>query len=403
MKKSRLLQEIGRRLEEARLRNPDRPGRKLLVHWPDLLEVVTIHDAEEFGDELDALREAEKNNLVSIEWNRRNRDEPAKIRIPFDAEEDLFDLLDTREPKELLLQTRGCLERAAQWNGERWKRWCNARIALLDEGKPVYPLRWRRPESILPLLEGLYSLDQRKWEDNTYIRAASVAIGFDSKRLSAIQTTMETLLSDLRGQPTNLADLGIVETPRTILMAGPIQLHFEHRVIVPGHTAGAYGLISEQVHLARTITTSAKRIITVENHTTFHQIAGRDERRETLILQSSYPTRGIVALFKKLPLDIPCYHFGDTDPAGYEILHQLRIETKRQILPFLMSYLAGDKPLSETDRQILERLLKEAEEDIRPALQSMAASGTKGHHEQERYEKPNLPEWPFYALPSQGA
>ena len=83
---------------------------------------------------------------------------------------------------------------------------------------------------------------------------------------------------------------------------------------------GIIGLDEADLARAIRITTTAERLLTIENRkTTFRQIAERNANGASLVIATSYPTPGIKLLLSKLPADLPHWHFGDTDPYGFDI------------------------------------------------------------------------------------
>ena len=112
-----------------------------------------------------------------------------------------------------------------------------------------------------------------------------------------------------------------------------------------------------------------------------------------------FPTKALIRLLGLLPQDLPVFHFGDTDPAGFHILSKLRETSKRPVRPFLMARRSSKKkcPLSEYDQAILPRLLSDPLlNDVVMDIQLMEDSGCKGDFEQETIGPPDLEAWPFF-------
>jgi hypothetical protein len=155
-----------------------------------------------------------------------------------------------------------------------------------------------------------------------------------------------------------------------------------------------------EIERAVRLETRAERLLTVENaKTTFLQLARADLPRSTLLVATSFPTQAVRRLLEKLPPDLPHFHFGDTDPSGWDILRRLREIHPRPVRPFQMRWRPkpGAAPLSPRDQPILDRLLFDpAMADCHPQLRAMLEAGTKGEFEQESLGPPVLEEWPFY-------
>ena len=148
------------------------------------------------------------------------------------------------------------------------------------------------------------------------------------------------------------------------------------------------------------LTTTAERLLTVENRkTTFLQLARADVPRSTLIVATSFPTQAVRLLLQKLPRSLPHHHFGDTDPAGWDILRKLREVSGRAVPPFHMRWRgkANASPLTQRDHRILTRLLADPRmTDCQAELHAMREAGNKGDFEQESLGVPPLEGWPFY-------
>jgi hypothetical protein len=152
-----------------------------------------------------------------------------------------------------------------------------------------------------------------------------------------------------------------------------------------GH-AGESSLSEEDLARAESIECTARRCISVENETTFHELVRLGSG--DLFVLTSYPNRATVEFLRRLPPGLARYHFGDTDPWGFDVLRCLRAAVVPvEIAPLHMAFApaANAVPLTGRDRKKLARLLAEPLlADVRPALEQMRASGTKGDFEQER-------------------
>ncbi len=93
-------------------------------------------------------------------------------------------------------------------------------------------------------------------------------------------------------------------------------------------------------------------------------------------------------------MDLPHFHFGDTDPAGFFILLKLRQATPRPVAAWQMNWRdMDDSPLLTLyDRRILDRLLASPEmKDCYATMRQMLTSGRKGDYEQEFLRTRGLP------------
>lgn len=130
-----------------------------------------------------------------------------------------------------------------------------------------------------------------------------------------------------------------------------------HREAVPQGHCKAFRLSALDISRADEVITSAKRCLTVENETSFHELAKLQSGE--LLIQTSYPGSGTLSLLNRLPSILEFWHFGDSDEAGFDILDNLRKKSGRDFKPLHM--VRGKVPF-----------------------------------EQEAMGRPNLSEWPFY-------
>ena len=142
--------------------------------------------------------------------------------------------------------------------------------------------------------------------------------------------------------------------------------------------------------------TTATRCLTVENETTFHELAKL--RAGVLLVCTSFPGSGTRAFLRRLPDSMEFWHFGDTDPAGFEILRDLRERAGKPFRSLHMQF--RDDPdsslLTAEEKRALHRLADcPFMREERNTLQAILSAGHKGRFEQESLGRPTTP-WPFY-------
>ncbi|GDY23584.1 hypothetical protein LBMAG56_49310 [Verrucomicrobiota bacterium] len=112
-----------------------------------------------------------------------------------------------------------------------------------------------------------------------------------------------------------------------MLAHGPLRLKLDGEWLDLGRLHGAFRLSQSDIDRAEAIDTTAVRCLTVENETSFHELAKL--RSGVLLIQTSFPGSATVALLKRLPATLEFHHFGDSDEAGFEILRDLRERSER--------------------------------------------------------------------------
>ncbi len=402
MKAPAWLAEFHRQWLRARGGRADAAARAFRRDWEKLLDEAGLRSAE---DREAARREAAAlPQLHLIPFKSKPRF-IHRIELPLESEAWLHELFDSRSGSQL---QEAALRAARTWQEHRHPLLAELWEALLTEiatqfaaGSAASSFSWRAPEAAAELLDLLWHLTAREWPQGTLIRDASTALGRDSKCLEARQPAIERALELLFGRETPLEALGIQTRHSVLHFSGPLTLHFEDGSTFQTDTLRFESTLPiAELERAARVTTPAERLLTVENRkTTFLQLARADTRRATLIVATSFPTQAVRRLLEKLPSGLPHFHFGDTDPAGFDILRRLRETSPRPVRLFHMDWRprADAPPLTARERQILDRLLAdELMNDARETLAAMRHSGLRGDYEQESLGPPDLPGWPFY-------
>jgi hypothetical protein len=232
------------------------------------------------------------------------------------------------------------------------------------------------------------SLTMHSWPPNTLVRDASIAVGLDSKAIERHQAAIHAALTQLFGRATTLEGLGIVSTNSKLQFHGPLTLHFADGTKQDfSHLHHEAFITASELDRAISVTTSASRVITVENtKTTFRNLLAANRAQDALIIATSFPTRAVDIVLRKLPQELPHHHFGDTDPAGYQILLKLRQICSRPVHALGMDWQdAFNSPaLTDQERGIIHKLLAStAMTDRADDLSRMLAAGRRGQFEQE--------------------
>ena len=404
MKHPDWLLELHRQWQAARGRRITVSSRSFSRNWVKLLEDSDTRKAE---DQATAAREAEmleKEGRLVLKRHRYRRYLIEGVSVPLDQEAWLTDLLGISRAVERQQQALEVVREFgsrihARFPGP-WSELCRELEERFREGRSWRPFRWSQPETLRQLLEVLWCLSESDWETGTPIRAASVKVGLDSKGLERHARTFESALSRLHGAPVSLKSLGLVSGDSFVELSGPVSLHFED-----GSSHDFEGLahpILSAADLARCthLTTRAKRLLSIENRkTTFRQFAAENADGGTLIATTSFPTPAFREFLRKLPEGLSHHHFGDTDPAGWQILEKLREASPKPVSAFCMRWrpASGEVPLTPYDQRLLPKLLESGFlTDVRGELEIMATNKDRGDFEQETLGAPSLQGWPFF-------
>jgi hypothetical protein len=349
---SPVLEALARHYERSQAGRTGAARRDVLVLLEHLLDEAGCQEGEKRAVAEQQLQDAESAGLLRRDpVHRRDQTNIHQIRFSPANEAGLYAAIGRVSPA----QHRGTL--AAQFAaatavdvplrwGDSWRAWCERMRDAALAGQSVAPFDRNASEANSRLLELLPKL--LAWEGESLVRFTSCVLCGDSKLLEA-QSTIERdgefagqlrgklgrLLEDITGgQLRTLDDLGIVPNPRSVLVHGPLRLQTDGAWLDFGHLHGSYRLAQEDIQRASEIATTARRCLTVENETSFHELAKL--RSGELLVQTSYPGSGTIALMRRLPTTLEFWHFGDSDEAGFEILRVLREKSERDIQPLHM-------------------------------------------------------------------
>ncbi|HLX68426.1 MAG TPA: Wadjet anti-phage system protein JetD domain-containing protein [Verrucomicrobiae bacterium] len=395
-----ILRELARYYERTQAGRTGVGERDLLLDYEEFFRAAGCADGETRHIAERELMDAGRIGLLTLVTHRRDPKLFQQIRFSREKEALLFARLGEPSPTErrnaLAQQFRDAASSQvlAQWR-EPWERFCAQFADAAQHGESVVP--FERAE--LALNAELLSLMPQllAWKSESLMRFASCVLCGDSKRLESLSGRLGQILNLLtHGKFQSLEELGIFANPRFVLVHGPLRLHINGQPFDLSILAGPCRLSEKDITRAEVITTSASRCLTVENETTFHELAKLQSGE--LLVQTSFPGSGTLTLLERLPKTLAFWHFGDTDPEGYEILRDLRERTRMAFRALHMHYrpLPKSPCLNPDERRKIERLLKSpAMSTERSELEAMYAAGRLGRFEQESLGLPS-PAWPFY-------
>ncbi|GAA5123226.1 hypothetical protein JIN84_11105 [Luteolibacter yonseiensis] len=390
------LAELHRCWQAARGKRVTAASRAFSLDWEDLLDSIGAHSAESRATSLREAESLEKSGRIVLKRHRYRRYIIERVLLPAESEAWLLELFCGTRGEDLQAESLRVVAGFSQHRHCRfpveWAGLCETLHMAFSEGRSIPPFRWSRPETLRRLLEITRQLSSRNWETGTWIRAASVEIGLDSKALELHQRIYESALSRMFGTRISLKAIGLISGTSHVELHGPVCLHFEdgsshdfdglHRVLIS----------ATDLERCVTISTTAEHLLSIENRkTTFPQYAAANVDRRMLIAASSFPTPAFREFLEKLPAALPHNHFGDTDPAGWHILLKLREATTRHVGVHQMKWRPASKPrpLTPYDRNLLEKLLAAPLlADVRSEIQRIADHQDRGDFEQETLGAP---------------
>jgi hypothetical protein len=343
-----ILNVLARRYEVTQVGRTGVGERDLILDYERFLTGAGCHEGESRQLAEQTLRDAEKRGLLTIESHKLDPGLLERIRFRAANEPALFARIGELSPTE---RRRRLAQQFAEVEGEptvpeRWRAswgdFCRSYQAAALTGSSMQPFE----RDDLALNAELLSLLPRllAWSSESLIRFASCVLCGPSKRLEELSGRLgQALAKATRDEIRSLEDVNILSNPRFALIHGPLRIKMEGAWLDLGLLQGPFRLSLEDIAAAELIETTARRCITVENETSFYELAKL--RSAELLVQTSFPGAGTLGLLKRLPTTLDFWHFGDSDEPGFNILADLRTRSGRNFQPLHME--RGREPFEQ--------------------------------------------------------
>ncbi|MBL9042719.1 MAG: hypothetical protein JNM83_14015 [Myxococcales bacterium] len=348
MKTSPILGALARRYEQTQVGRTGAGGRDLILDYERFLAGAGCHDGEARQLAEQTLRDMEKAGLLALETHRLDPRLLERIRFRAAYEAELFAQLGEPTPTERRRRLAAQFAEVEvdpavpeRWRSS-WQEFCRSYQASALAGSSIQP--FERDDSALNA-ELLHLLPRLlAWPSASLIRFASCVLCNKSKRLEELSARLSQALARItRDEIRSLEDVNILSNPRFALIHGPLRIKTGGAWLDLGLLRGPFRLSLEDITSAELIETAASRCITIENETSFYELAKL--RSGELLVQTSFPGSGTLGLLERLPDTLEFWHFGDSDEAGFSILADLRTRSGRDFQPLYME--PGRQPFEQ--------------------------------------------------------
>lgn len=232
-------------------------------------------------------------------------------------------------------------------------------------------------------------------QEEIFVRNLSIRLFGDSKRVEQLEKRVEALLfqyGEFEEKDSVLEECGIVHTPTYVMIKGNGRIRLGTQEIDLSALKGDIALSTESIKELESVAVQGRRVVTVENLTSFHEYGNREDFVIYLGGFHNKIKREFLTFLYAQNQEKEYRHFGDIDAGGFYILEHLKRKTE---IPFTSLYMDAEtlcryadctKLLTNHDRIRLERLEKELEqksqtgaltEDYRAAIRFMLEKGCK--------------------------
>lgn len=322
-------------------------------------------EVEFFSDLNESIRDLEKTELVSVDWLRGGVAGSVSLNIRnLDAAYKYIG----RQPRKQIQ------ERVLSILNEYQESACSLLFAFILAQKKRIELNQNVEyfnSNEIDFEDLIRAVDFiQKNEDEILIRNASLTLFNDSKRLESMISAIESLMrkyGDYEGCEDVLAECNVVKTPTQVLVKGNAVLNLMGQVLDLSKMDGDIGLSTRSLKDVLSVNVLGKRVVTIENLTSFYTYGNRDD---FVIYLGGFHNSVKRKFIKKVFVENTSksyMHFGDIDAGGLYILRHLRNKTGIKFAPMnmdvetLKKYDSCVKSLTKEDLTRLKRLKENAE------------------------------------------
>lgn len=313
------------RAENAAAKEPPRtPGATRSVtlplsekSFPEYLRLQRHADKAECNA---GLQLAERDRAISIDWDRRAGERAQVERIVLRDGAALA--------RHLGIAPRWDVVARAGREFEPHAARHPVLMQVLDAWRNGNLVRGTRAGETAPWLDALQVMQScatRRGEDIA-IRRLSASLFRDSKRIEAIWPALDALVQGDAGLvPSEMedvfAELGLVKFPLTLLVAGNLAVAYGGASV---RAARPYmGFAPSAIRSVEADPEAGRYLLTVENLTTFHELAGKRPDGAVVIYTGGMPSpswiRAYGVFVRALAPTASCHHWGDIDVGGFRI------------------------------------------------------------------------------------
>lgn len=324
--------------------------------WSDYSDEMDFRKRDWMNEVLAALAQ---QGVVSLKWERfREGKLLAKVYLEWDALTDAYHLAG-REPKQVKLERLREILRPLAVHPWDWVRrfWQEAEEKLAMRQSAGLALD--DPDGYADLVRVLQALPKLE-ETGRPKRLFSQELFHDSKHFERhVQKRLISLLrtygeQEMETEEEYLDSVGLVENPRHVWLSGALVLEIGGQRVETEGFAGGVGLSAVSIREMKVVGINVRRIVTIENLTSFHQwVQKRAGRSELVLYTGGFPHRTLQLFLQKLAdffaqqsLAIPVGHWGDVDLGGIRIFQFLKSRFFPHLQPILM-----DVPTLEACRE----------------------------------------------------
>lgn len=319
------LERLLARAENAAAKRPpqtDAAGRSVTLplsekSFPEYLRLQRYADKVECNA---GLQLAEHDGAISVEWDRRAGERAHVQRIVLRDGAKLA--------RHLRIAPRWDVVAQAERQFESHALAHPVLAQVLEAWRKGNLLRGTRPGEVSSWLDAIQVMQYcaSRGGDDIAIRRLSASLFRDSKRIEAIWPVLDALVQgDTAMAQSEMEDLfselGLVKFPPTLLVAGNVAVSYGNEIV---RASRPYvGFAPSAIRSVAVDSGAGRYLLTVENLTTFHELAGKRPEGAIVIYTGGMPSpswkRAYGVFLQALARTAHLHHWGDIDVGGFRI------------------------------------------------------------------------------------
>ena len=332
------------------------------------LETYRLANSYDYRDRNDAILSSyQQKGLITVEKDKYGDFKSLSLNIENVAR--VYAFLDRANPAVELNKIRQVLdcEKTEGVIGE-FVSFCNKWITEKFSFPKSY---FESCEQLKDIMLGVKEIE--KLQNETKFRDFSVRVYGDSKKFEILKSKIaklfydfdEECVADSFNEETILAifaEKNLVRNTTYAIIKGNIAFELNHVAIDLSKLGYEFCLSDEMIDNLRFINIGVKKVLTIENLTTFYNFNADDYIVIYLGGFHNHTKRALIGKLYKTYPELKFFHFGDIDAGGIYIIKHLREKTGIKIQPYKMDIetLKDNKEcwkkLTDNDRKRLKKI-----------------------------------------------
>lgn len=323
----------------------------------------------------EAAKRLEREGMVLLEWDKKTEllkgiiltDSPDRIDEAYQKTGHVRKKSRLNEETDFLLgEIKKTKQNTVKWN------YIHFLMQLLSEHKSH--LTWyKNIDDLKEQLQWISGIETN--EEEILLRNFSVRNFNDSKVIERNSSKILSIFAEFSTKKYEsieeiYADYSILKNPAYVYLKQGLEFRIRNQVINLDDYGEDFALSDEAIENMTILKTEKKKVITIENLTTFHYFRNADAIIIYLAGYHSLAKRELLNKIYHFNPNLSFYHIGDIDWGGFRIFLDLKEKTKIPFSPMMMGIEELEqhkkewKKLSENDRHKLNMLLSNTEAEL---------------------------------------